>query len=193
MRKPNFGRFFCGDWSHAEEDGVGLVLEGAPTDDAGFIALLQDYSCNPVAAHRILECLKAGETKKTTLRAFLPFANIGQGLELLGVRMTIVAPLPGAGNSDIDSAATGLLVGRDPEKSLSLVAETDRAEVLKRYAEVSKQFARLPVDVGLYGDRNVVNATLADGSKIAMRSTEELAGVARQETANPEVRRRPKM
>src|ERR1700693_6222785 len=64
--KPNFNKYHDGPWPYRSEQGVGLELSGSPTDSHLFLDTTQGFGCNPVAAHRILNILRRGETKRTT-------------------------------------------------------------------------------------------------------------------------------
>ncbi len=143
--RPRFGRFHTGPWPHDCSAGVGLAMSGAPTDSAAFVLLMQDYSCNPPAARRILAELCAGLTKRTTVMAGLDFERLGEALAALGVALAIIEPAEPA-DQRLDAAVFERIRGRPLDESE--MTEAQRAEVTRREALMRESLAALPVGYG---------------------------------------------
>ncbi len=145
--RPRFGRFHRGPWPHDCSEGVGLAMSGAPNDPAAFVSLMQGYSCNPPAARRILDELRAGLTKRTTVMAGLDFATLGEELAALGVTLVIIEPAQAA-DQRLDAAVFDRVRGRALDESD--LTEAQRAEIGRREALMRESLATLPVDFGPY-------------------------------------------
>lgn len=95
-RGPRFGSLYSGPWPYEDSMGVGLRLEGLPTNREKFIEYLMDYSCNPMAGERIYSRISAVGYDMLTVMSALPFDEIAVGLkELFGVKMSIIPPQEG--------------------------------------------------------------------------------------------------
>jgi len=93
--RPNFDELYSGEWPYHLSDGVGLRFDGLPRDKDEFIEYLMDYSCYPNAGARIYARIQKNGFDLLTVMSFLPFNEIAKGLAKLGVRMPIIAPMPG--------------------------------------------------------------------------------------------------
>jgi hypothetical protein len=74
-------------------EGVGLKLEGFPTDVRKFYRILAQESCHPKAAHRILNRINQNGYDKLTVMSRLNFDWVETQLAHIGVVMTFIAPL----------------------------------------------------------------------------------------------------
>lgn len=151
MRRPDFGPYYQGPWLHHAHEGVGLELEGAPTDAVAFIDVLQGFSCAPPQARRILHMLERGEVKRTTVMTGLPFAALGDQLCKLGVTMRIIPPVsPDAvlAAKLLNDAVMIVLGGGD----ISLVnfTEDQKQEINQRVQEYRDSQRALPHHLGNY-------------------------------------------
>lgn len=158
MKNIKFDRYFKGDWTFSYDDGVGLKLTGFPSNEQAFLDILQDESCNPVAARRILASLKKEGVRYTTVMSYLNFNFIGDELKKVGVRMEIVAPGGKRNTAHIDGYAFDLFKKNqgpvfqylsDLEKN-SHLSKTEKNEVLHHYEEFKKNIELFKSDFGPY-------------------------------------------
>lgn len=148
MCRIKFDRYFSGSWPYDPQDGVGVGLSGAPTDEHRFIDILQDVSCSPIATRRILDQLRAGETKRTTISSTLDFNTIGDQLAAVGVHLTIIPPAEAA-NQTYDIAALMVLKGKpDALKGLS---DEELGKVQDILTQTRASMHRIEHDFGGYG------------------------------------------
>lgn len=121
------GRYWKGKWPYCPTAGVGLKMEGVPTDHARFIEILQNESCNPVAAHITLQALLRGEPKFTTVTTSIKFIELIEDLATVGVTMTIVPPRDQQGDlCQIYSLALQIALGKRPGGDPALLAEAEK-------------------------------------------------------------------
>ncbi|MBC8738552.1 hypothetical protein F6X40_17475 [Paraburkholderia sp. UCT31] len=145
--RPRFDRYHKGDWPYRGDEGVGLELSGAPTDAHALLDLLMGESCNPPAARRILHCLQAGESKRTTVMAALDFNALGDRLAQLGVTLRIIPPAEPA-NQDIDQAVLRLEQGLPFD--LSGFSWAELAIIGARRQQLHESLQRIPHGFGPY-------------------------------------------
>lgn len=148
MFRPNFDRYFTGDWNFYAYEGVGLLLTGAPTDEIEFIDLLHSFGCPPTATRRILEDLIANKSRPTTVRSHLDFNELGDGFAEIGVTMQIVAPIDEPANTAYDMAAFRLLKGN--QNALIGLTDAEAAHVRALHAVAAASLERLPHNFGLF-------------------------------------------
>jgi hypothetical protein len=146
--RPAFDRFYAGEWPYAREAGVGIRLEGSPTDPYAFIDILQGMSCNPPAARRILDSLQNGEAKLTTVTDKLQFNQLGEALGTVGVTLSIVPPGKPA-DQTVDELVLSMIKGM-PADLTSLAADV-ASLVAERYAMMRDSMQRMPHTLGCYG------------------------------------------
>ncbi|WP_434716233.1 hypothetical protein [Paraburkholderia sp. A3RO-2L] len=138
-------RYYDGsDWPY-ECGGVGISLEGAPTDVGAFLDLLHAESCNPPAARRILADLEAGLVKRTTLMSSLDFNRIGDSLAALGVRMRVIPPIVPAVPIAVDAEVLSRYVGQQPRP---MESEEQEQLVASRLSQFDESIAARPHDFG---------------------------------------------
>jgi len=89
---PRLGTLWNGKWSYDQSSGVGLRLEGLPTDVDSFILILASYGCHPKAAERILDRLKSRGYDELTVRSQLDFVSLAQDMNKLSVILSIIPP-----------------------------------------------------------------------------------------------------
>lgn len=92
--RPKFDTLYKGPWTHWYGAGVGLRLEGMPTDCEAFIEHLMDYSCHPSATRRICDRIAANGFDLLTVMSALDFDEIAVVMRSHGVTMTIIDPQP---------------------------------------------------------------------------------------------------
>ena len=139
-------RYYGGtDWLFEEESGVGISLEGAPTDVEAFLDILHRESCNPPAARRILADLEAGLVKRTTLMRTLDFNRIGESLATVGVRMRVIPPKRPEVPIAVDAEVLFRHVGQSPSRMES--EELERL-VVGRLAQFDNSVAARPHNFG---------------------------------------------
>lgn len=90
-----FSTLYTGVWPYPEHEGVGLRLEGLPTDRDGWIAEMMDYSCHPDAGARIYARIEKNGFDLLTVMAALDFDQIAVVMQRYGVQMSIIPPEPG--------------------------------------------------------------------------------------------------
>lgn len=139
---PKFHRYHAGPWPYDYDDGVGLAISGQPTDAFKLLELLQDVSCSPIAAHRILDDLERGLTRYTTVQSNLDFNEIGDALRDLGVTMEVIPPRKNMDTIRYDGAALALLQGRPP--NLEDFSPAERLSIEQRYQQTLASLARNP-------------------------------------------------
>lgn len=88
------GSLWEGPWPYPPQDGVGIRLEGVPTDWRGLVDYMQSKSCNPIAARRLADGLTRGEVRFTTLRSEFNFERMATDFASFGVVLRIVPPVP---------------------------------------------------------------------------------------------------
>lgn len=148
MAFPRFATLHQGPWPYPPQDGVGMKLEGVPSDPHAFIDVLQGYSCNPAATRRILAILQRGEAKYTTVSATLDFDGIGASLANLGVTLSIVPPAV-PDDPTPDHLVLRLTNGEAVDLT-QLPPEVARV-VEERWALMQESLRALPHDLGAYG------------------------------------------
>jgi hypothetical protein len=140
-------RYYDGtDWPY-ECGGVGISLEGAPTDVGAFLDLLHRESCSPPAARRILADLEARLVKRTTLMSSLDFNRIGDSLAALGVRMRVIPPITPPVPIMVDAEVLSRHVGAPPR---AMESEELEHLVASRLAQFDESVAARPHDFGPY-------------------------------------------
>lgn len=73
--------------------GVGLRVEGLPTDLKKFYWVLAEQGCHPKAADRIISRINNKGYDLLTVQSDLNFKWIKDELEVLGVKMSFTEPL----------------------------------------------------------------------------------------------------
>ena|SRR5579875_3097280 len=160
--RPEFNKYFKGEWNYSESEGVGIKLTGYPTDIDKFIELLHGESCNPVATRRILNELDEKNIKYTTLRSSLNFNYIGGYLKEIGVSMEIVSPAPSdkIQNSDLDDLVFDLFKNKQQIQFIQL-NDNDKKEIKNRLDIFMKSVNEHQSDFGPYDDDyNISNQSL---------------------------------
>ena len=145
--RPRFGAFFTGPWPYESSAGVGLALSGVPTDAVAFIELMQDLSCNPPAARRILDELQAGGCKRTTVMPGLDFEYLGTALAALGVRLDIIEPAEPAKQA-LDEEVFARVRGQ-ADRNEGFTPD-ELAEIERRVSAMRRSLEALPVGFGPY-------------------------------------------
>jgi hypothetical protein len=137
------GKYWEGDWPYDSSCGIGLRLSGIPIDDAKFVQILQDESCNPIATRVHLQSLKANGFLLTTVVTSLRVWLVGEKLEAIGVNLEVVPPLkPEPDHSEKWYAALQIALGKEPSNP--------------QYAEIGRELALrvgplVEADIGRYG------------------------------------------
>lgn len=90
--QKKFGHLFTGEWTHPHSMGVGIELSGVPTSIDDFIEVLKDFSCNEIAARRVLNDLLTDGERKVTVMYHLNFLFLDKCLKEIGVNMKIIPP-----------------------------------------------------------------------------------------------------
>lgn len=78
----------------SREHGVGLRLDGYPTDEKKFYWIVAQEGCHPKAAKRILDRIRLGGYDLLTVMSFLKFDWIIKELAEVGVTVTYIEPQP---------------------------------------------------------------------------------------------------
>jgi len=92
---PRLGTLWNGKWAYDQSSGVGLRLEGLPTDADSFILILASYGCHPKATERILDRLKSRGYDELTVMSLLDFVSLAQDMKKLSVTFSIIPPQEG--------------------------------------------------------------------------------------------------
>jgi hypothetical protein len=156
--RPEFNKYFNGEWNYNQSEGVGLKLTGYPTDINKFIDLLHGESCNPVATRRILKELNENKVKYTTLRSSLNFNYIGDHLKNIGVIMEIIppAPLDKIQNAELDYLAFDLFQNKQQMQFIQL-GEKDKKEIEARLTLFKKSLEEHQSDFGAFDNKSQFN------------------------------------
>lgn len=144
--QPKFGTYYTKEWLHHQDLGVGLNFIGKPTDVNEFLTILQEVSCNPVAAHRILNDLIQNGHRATTVMSHLPFQFIGDMLKNIGVTMEIIEPKVSPFSMYTDIVAFQLAQGETAD--LEILSKHELPEALLRAENAKKSFNENPHNFG---------------------------------------------
>lgn len=144
--QPKFGTYYTKEWLYSDNLGVGLKFIGKPTNINEFLTILQEVSCNPVAAHRILNDLIQHGQRVTTVMNNLPFQYIGDMLKEIGVTMEIVEPKISPFSMNTDIVAFQLAKGEDA--NLGILTANELPEALLRAKNAQKSFKETPHNFG---------------------------------------------
>ncbi len=118
------GKYWEGKWPFDSWEGVGLEFKGVPTNEPRFIEILQNESCNPVAAHLTLKALKDEGIKLTTVMSGFDFERLIDDLATVGVTCNLVPPRQQQeGLDQIYGMALQLALGKVPDGDRRLLAE----------------------------------------------------------------------
>lgn len=90
--KINLGELYEGEWPHPFEMGIGLEFSGNPSNHNEFIQVLAEFSCNAVAAKRILLDMMVEGQRKVTVMPYIDFPLVVKKLNDLGVDVKIIEP-----------------------------------------------------------------------------------------------------
>lgn len=147
--RPKFNKYFSGLWEYSGNDSVGLRLTGYPTDVVKFLDVLQNESCNPVAARRILAELEIKGEKYTTLMANIDFDYVGDELKELSVTMEIVPPVEQAkiNTQILDRAVLEMVEKKTQNSSLKLTTE-DHLKLVSLLKEFKKSIEIIKYNFG---------------------------------------------
>lgn len=92
---PRLGTLWNGAWTYETTMGVGIRLEGLPTDVDEFILILASHGCHPNASNRILSRITTRGYDELTISASLNFIALAKEMNKLSVLFSIIPPLEG--------------------------------------------------------------------------------------------------
>lgn len=90
--RPRFDTLWPGPWDIPPARGVGIRLNGKPSDPSKLIAILNGHSCPHDVSWQIAAVLQSGQEKVTTVMAHLNFDALAIQLRAVGVKLEIVEP-----------------------------------------------------------------------------------------------------
>lgn len=90
---PRLGTLWKGNWSYEPSKGVGIRLEGVPTDVDAFTIILASHGCHPKATERILTRIRVRGYDELTVMSALNFIVLAQEMSELSVLFSIIPPL----------------------------------------------------------------------------------------------------
>lgn len=113
------GTLWNGAWTYEASMGVGLRMEGLPSDVDEFILILASHGCHPNASNRILSRIKARGYDELTVSSSLNFIALAKEMNKLSVLFSIIPPLEGWEEKYQDGAFEPVLL----EKAMRLHEE----------------------------------------------------------------------